>query len=175
MRGEHPRRARRAAFAAFGGLAALPLAACGGGEDYENDPPRAAASIQVAARVDAKEVVVSPDSFGAGLVNFTVLNSSDSPITFTLSGPKEATTDEIPPGAPGDLKVELPEGSYEASAGEGSSAQPETVLVGPGGPAPGTSSWSHRSRLRACPSPLLGRGGAATIGHLMSTAPDSSV
>ncbi len=103
-------------------------------EDYENDPPRAAASIQVAARVDAKEVVVSPDRFGAGLVNFTVANFSDSPITFTLSGPKEATTDEIPPGAPGDLKVELPEGSYEASA-EGSSAQPETVLVGPERPS----------------------------------------
>lgn len=131
--GRAPRRARRAAFATLGGLAALPLAACGGEEDYKNDP-RAAASIQVAARVDAKEVVVSPNRFGAGVVNFTVANFSDSPITFTLSGPKEATTDEIPPGAPGDLKVELPEGSYEASA-EGSSAQPETVLVGPERPS----------------------------------------
>ena len=73
----------------------------------------------MAARVDGKEVVVSPDRFGAGVVNFTVANFSDSPITFTLSGPKEATTEEIPPGAPGDLKVELPEGDYEASAGEG--------------------------------------------------------
>ena len=132
--GRAPRRARRAAFAALGGLAALPLAACGGEEDYKNDP-RAAASIQVAARVDAKQVVVSPNRFGAGLVNLTVANFSDSPITFTLSGPKEATTDEIPPDAPGDLKVELPEGSYEASAGEGSSAQPETVLVGPERPS----------------------------------------
>ena len=132
--GRAPRRARRAAFATLGGLAALPLAACGGEEDYKNDP-RAAASIQVAARVDAREIVVSPNRFGAGLVNFTVLNSSDSPITFTLSGPKEVATDEIPPGAPGDLKAELPEGSYEASAGEGSSAQPETVQVGPERPS----------------------------------------
>ena len=132
--GRAPRRARRAAFAALGGLAALPLAACGE-DDYKNDPTRPAASIQVAARVDAKEVVVSPNRFGAGLVNFTVANFSDSPITFTLSGPKEAATDEIPPGAPGDLKVELPEGSYEASAGEGSSAQPETVQVGPERPS----------------------------------------
>lgn len=128
--GRAPRRARRAAFAALGGLAALPLAACGE-DDFTNDPPRAAASIQVAARVDAKEVVVSPNRFGAGLVNLTVANFSDSPIIFTLSGPKEVATDEIPPGAPGDLKVELPEGSYEASAGDGSSAQPETVQVGP--------------------------------------------
>ena len=131
--GRAPRRARRAALAALGGLAALPLAACGE-DDYKNDP-RAAASIQVAARVDAREIVVSPDRFGAGLVNFTVLNLSDSPITFTLSGPKEVATDEIPPGAPGDLKVELPEGSYEASAGDGSSAQPETVQVGPERPS----------------------------------------
>ena len=85
----------------------------------------------MAAKVDQREVVVSPDRFGAGLVNFTITNFSDSPVRFTLSGPKEAATEQIPPGAPGSLKVELPEGSYEASAGEGASAQPATVKVGP--------------------------------------------
>ena len=128
--GRAPRRARQTSFAALATLAAFSLGACGE-DDYANDPPRAAASIQVAARIDQQEIVVSPNRFGAGLVNFTIANFSDSPATFTLSGPKDAATEEIPPGAAGDLKVQLPEGSYEASAGEGASAQPETIRVGP--------------------------------------------
>jgi hypothetical protein len=114
----------------LGGVAVLSFAGCGE-EDFANEPPRASAPINVAARVDQREVVVSPDHFGAGLVIFTVDNFSDSPVTFTLSGPKDAATKEIPPGAPGDLKVELPEGSYQASAGQGASAKPDTVRVGP--------------------------------------------
>jgi hypothetical protein len=97
----------------------------------------------VAAKVDQREVVVSPDHFGAGLVNFTITNFSDSPVQFTLSGPKDAASQSIPPGALTagqeptvvNLKVELPEGSYEASAGEGASAQPDTVKVGPKRPS----------------------------------------
>jgi hypothetical protein len=115
-------------------LAVLLLAGCGD-EDFTNEPPRAAAAINVAARIDQQEVVVSPDRFGAGTVNFTAANFSDSPVTFTLSGPKDVATDEIAPGAAGDLKVELPEGSYEASAGDGASAQPATVQVGPKRPS----------------------------------------
>jgi len=128
--GRAPRRARQATFAALGGLAALALGACGS-DDYANEPARASASIRVAARVDEKEVVVSPDRFGAGLVDFTIANLSDSPVTFTLSGPKDVPGPEIQPGAAGDLKVELPQGSYEASAGDEASARPDTVRVGP--------------------------------------------
>jgi len=105
----------------------------------------------VAAKVDQRDVVVSPNHFGAGLVNFTITNFSDSPVRFTLSGPKNAASQPIPPGGPIDssesptpvtpstasLKVELPEGSYEASAGEGASAQPDTVEVGPKRPSSG--------------------------------------
>jgi hypothetical protein len=112
------------------GLAALALGGCGD-DDFTNEPARASAVIQVAARIDAKEVVVSPSRFGAGLVNFTIVNFSDSPVTFTLTGPKEAASSEIQPGAPGALKVELPQGSYEASAGDEATAQPDTVRVGP--------------------------------------------
>jgi hypothetical protein len=118
------------AVAALGTLAALSLSACGE-EDFANEPARAAAAINVAARIDEREVVVSPDRFGAGLVNFTIVNFSDSPVRFTLSGPKEAATQPIPPGAPGSLKIELPEGSYEVSAGQATSARAATVKVGP--------------------------------------------
>ena len=118
------------AIAALAAMAALSLGACGE-DDFTNDPARASATINVAARVDKREVVVSPNRFGAGLVNFTIANFSDSPVRFTLSGPKEAASLPIPPGAPGSLKVELPEGSYEATAGQAASPQPATVKVGP--------------------------------------------
>jgi hypothetical protein len=142
--GRAPRRARQASFAGLATLAALSLGACGE-EDFANAPARASAPIQVAVRVDQREVVVSPEHFGAGLINFTITNFSDSPVRFTLSGPKHAASQQIPPGAPSgssespppvtpstaSLKVELPEGSYKASAGQGASAQPDTVKVGP--------------------------------------------
>jgi hypothetical protein len=140
--GRAPRRARQTTFAALATLAALSLGACGS-EDFTNEPPRAAAEIEVTARVDQREVVVSPDHFGAGLVDFTIANFSDSPVRFTLSGPKDAASQPIPPGAPAsgqeptvvNLKVELPEGSYEASAGQGASPEPDKVEVGPKRPS----------------------------------------
>ena len=141
--GRAPRRARQTSFAALATLAALSLGACGE-SDFTNEPPRAAEPITVAARVDQREVVVSPDHFGAGLVNFTIANFSDSPVRFTLSGPKDTASQPIPPGALTagqeptvvNLKVELPEGSYEASAGQATSANAATVKVGP--PRPGS-------------------------------------
>jgi hypothetical protein len=142
--GRAPRRARQTSFAALAAVAALSLGACGE-DDFANEPARASPPIQVAAKVDQREVVVSPDRFGAGLVIFTITNFSDSPVRFTLSGPKDASSQQIPPGAPdsssqsptpvtpstASLKVELPEGSYQASAGQGSRAQPDTVEVKP--------------------------------------------
>jgi hypothetical protein len=119
---------RRGTIAALAAASALSLAACGS-DDVDNNP-RPAAPIQVAARVDSEKVVVSPHRFGAGLVTITVANLSDSPVRFTLTGPKQTATPEIQPGAPGSLQVELPEGSYQASA-EGAGVRPATVEVGP--------------------------------------------
>ena len=141
--GRAPRRARQTSFAALATLAALSLGACGE-KDFTNDPPRAAPLLQVAAKIDHREVVVRPDRFGAGLVNFTITNFSDSPVVFTLSGPTEVVSEPISPGgqvgstqsptpvnpSTASLKVELPEGTYEASAGEEASAKPDTVEVG---------------------------------------------
>ena len=119
---------RRATIAVLAAASALSLAACG--EDDVDNNPRPSAPIQVAARVDSEQVVVSPPRFGAGLVNITVANLSDTPVRFTLTGPKETATPEIQPGAPASLQVELPEGSYQATA-EGSGVRPATVEVGP--------------------------------------------
>jgi hypothetical protein len=127
--GRAPRRARHALLATLGILAALSLGACGS-SDFPNDP-RPPAPIEVTAKVGAGQVQVSPDHFGAGLVTITIANLSDSPVRFTLSGPRDAATPPIQPGAPANLKLDLPEGSYEATAGGGGSSQPARVSVGP--------------------------------------------
>ena len=125
--GRAPGRTGHALFAALATSAALSLGACGS-SDFANEP-RAAAPIAVTARVATGQVEVSPDHFGAGLVTLTIANLSDSPVRFTLSGPKNAATGPIPPGAPADLKLNLPQGSYRAAAGQGGQTVP--VKVGP--------------------------------------------
>jgi hypothetical protein len=125
--GRAPGRARHALFAALAMSTALTLGACGS-SDFANDP-RPAAPIQVTARVASGQVQVSPDRFGAGLINLTIANLSDSPVRFTLTGPKDAATPPIQPGNPANLKLNLPEGSYQATAGHGGQTVP--VKVGP--------------------------------------------
>jgi hypothetical protein len=111
-------------------LSALTLVACGS-SDFPNNP-RPPAPKEISAKVDSKRVVVSPDKLGAGLAVFTVVNLSDSPIRFTVSGQKtEASTTEVQPGAPASLKVNLREGDYQVSAGQGLDIQPTTLAVGP--------------------------------------------
>jgi hypothetical protein len=127
--GRAPRRARRALFAALAASATLLLAACGS-SDFANDP-RPPAPIEVTAKVASGQVVVSPDHFGAGLINFTIANLSNAPVRFTLSGPKDAASGPIQPGAPANLKLNLPQGDYQATAGQGGNAQSATVKVGP--------------------------------------------
>ena len=73
----------------------------------------------VTAKVASGQVQVSPDRFGAGLVKFTITNLSDFPVRFTLSGPKDAATPPIQPGDPANMKLNLPQGNYQATAGHG--------------------------------------------------------
>jgi len=127
--GRAPRRARGALCAALAIAAALSLAACGS-SDFANDP-RPAAPIEVTAKVGSGQVIVSPDRFGAGLVTFTIANLSDSPVRFALSGPKDAASGPIPPNSPANMKLNLPQGSYQATAGQGGKGQVATFKVGP--------------------------------------------
>jgi hypothetical protein len=123
--------ARRRLVAALGAVAfaVVALAACGE-DDFENEP-RPPAPVERSVRISDREVVVSPDQVGAGIVNFTISNQSDDPATFTLVGPTDATSSEIPPGGVGSLKAALEEGSYEAGAGDSSKAREGTLEVGP--------------------------------------------
>jgi hypothetical protein len=118
---------------ALGATSLLALAGCGGEDDFADDP-RPPAPIVVTARVDSQQVEVSPKSFGAGLVNFTVSNQSDDPVALTLVGPApddNRESGEIPPGGVGNLKADMVQGDYEVNGGERSDARPARITVGP--------------------------------------------
>jgi hypothetical protein len=123
-------------------LAALTLAVAGascGDDDFANEP-RPAAPVVLTAKVDSKQIVVSPAKLGAGLVNITVSNQSEDPVRLTLVGPGSEDNlegSEVPPGGVGNLKASLDEGDYEVNGGERSDARPAKLKVGP--PRPSSS------------------------------------
>ena len=123
---------RTVPLAALSILLVAALASCGA-KDFPNNP-RTAPQLEVSARVDSQRVQISPNKFGAGLVNFTVANLSGSPVRFSVTGPKKASTVEIQPGAPDYLKMDLSEGTYRATAGR-SKIRPATIRVGPERPS----------------------------------------
>ena len=120
------------ALAILASLVGAALAGCGATSN-PNDP-RPPAQLEVSASVDSLKVQVSPDKFGGGTVNFTVANLSGAPIRFSVSGPKKASTVEIQPGAPDYLKMNLTEGTYQASVGK-SKIKPAKIKVGPERPS----------------------------------------
>jgi hypothetical protein len=122
------RRGRLAVLVVPATVAAVLFAGCGA-KDFPNNP-RSPKPIEVSARVDSQRVQISPNKVGAGLVNFTVANLSGSPIRFNVSGPTNGSTVEIQPGAPDYLKMNLREGTYQATAGKGK-IRPATIKVGP--------------------------------------------
>lgn len=125
--------ARSRLIGAIGALvAASAISACGE-DDFENEP-RPAAAIQLTARIGDDDVQVSPSTandVGAGLVSIVISNQSQDPASLLLEGPTDEQSDEIPPGGTGDMKIELEEGDYTASAGEDSSARESALQVGP--------------------------------------------
>ena len=126
------RGSRVAVLALVASLAAVAVAGCGASSN-PNDP-RPPAQLEVSASVNPEKVQISPDKFGAGVVNFTVANLSGSPITFSVDGPKKASTAQIQPGAPDYLKMNLSEGTYRATVGN-SRIKPATIKVGPERPS----------------------------------------
>jgi hypothetical protein len=119
---------RAAALAVAAIVAATAAVGCGAASN-PNDP-RPPAQLEVSASVNPQKIQIAPDKFGAGVVNFTVANLSGSPITFSVNGPRKASTAEIQPGAPDYLKMNLPQGTYQATVGN-SKIKPATIKVGP--------------------------------------------
>lgn len=115
---------------AVGAVALLAAATGCGSDDFENEP-RPATPVEVTARIDQREVAVSPAKVGAGIVTFTISNQSPDPVIFTLDGPTDAAANQIPPGGVGNMRAELEEGDYEVNAGEPSDARETVLAVGP--------------------------------------------
>jgi hypothetical protein len=110
------------------------LAATGcGRNDFKNDP-RPPVPAEVAVKIANDGVGVSPKTFGAGLVNFTVANLTNQTGSLAIHGPVSATTNQIPPGGTGSVKVEMTTGSYEASV-DGIALRPFRFTVGPERPS----------------------------------------
>jgi hypothetical protein len=121
-----------AVFVAAVCVAAVTITACGR-DDFENEP-RPPVPAEVSVKIGSGEVVVSPKQFGAGLVNFEIANFENTPATFTIDGPTEAVSDEIPARGNNSLKTQVESGSYEASA-DGVEALPFSFEVGPERPS----------------------------------------
>jgi hypothetical protein len=106
-------RPRRAALLL--GLAAG-LGACGGAAKYAN-APRPASPIIVAAAITRSGVNLSPDHFGAGLVQLVVTNQTDASQQLVVQGGHafQQQTAPINPDDTAQLKAELGTGRYTVS------------------------------------------------------------
>lgn len=109
-------------------VAALVVAGCGR-DDFKNDP-RPPIPAEVSVKIAKDGVAVSPNEFGAGIVNFTIANLTTEPGTLAIHGPVDADSSEIPPTGTGTIKVEMKTGSYEASV-SGTAVRPFSFTVGP--------------------------------------------
>jgi hypothetical protein len=110
---------------------ALALAGCGAGKDYKN-APRPPAPINVTAYVSPKRVSVSPSSFGAGPIVVIVTNQSSRSQEVTFQTPDRRTLSQstlINPGDTGQLKLDVTEGRYQLTTGDGT-IKPATISVG---------------------------------------------
>jgi hypothetical protein len=124
-------RRRRGGLLLLSGLSALAVTAAScGSEDHPNEP-RPPSPIEVTARVDDKEVTVAPNSFGAGIANFTISNQSQDTVQLTFDGERLRTeSNPIQPNGVGQFKLDLDEGEYQVSGGPESDATPQTLRVG---------------------------------------------
>jgi hypothetical protein len=109
-------------------LVAVPTLAACGDEDFKNDP-RPPSPISLSARIGDDGVSVGPSSVGAGLASITISNQTSDPARLVLEGPTDESSDEIVSNGTGSMKINLKEGDYEVSTGEGRGAA--KLHVGP--------------------------------------------
>jgi hypothetical protein len=114
-------------------LAAATVAGCGGSSDYKNEP-RPAAPIIVTASISKAAVSVSPRKFGAGPITLIVTNQTGASQQLTVeinSGQAgfKGRTGPINPRDTGQLKADLPEGTYSVHV-DGDSIKGASLRVG---------------------------------------------
>jgi hypothetical protein len=97
-------------------IAAALFAGCGD-DDFKNEA-RAPVRLALTGVIKDDKVTVSPAKIGAGPVQITISNQTDSERTITLEG--ESITEQQGPVQPGDtatIQKTLQPGSYEVRAG----------------------------------------------------------
>ena len=97
-------------------VAAALIAGCGE-DDFKNEA-RAPVPMALTGVIQDDKVTVSPAKIGAGPVEITISNQTNSERTITLEG--ESLTEEQGPVQPGDtatIQKTLEPGSYEVRAG----------------------------------------------------------
>src|SRR4051794_39620353 len=114
--------ARRLIVPLVAGAAALAIGGCGE-DDFKNEP-RPPAPIELRALINDHGVRVSPTKdVGAGPATITISNQTDEPARLVFEGPTEDASNEIIAGGTGSMKLDLAEGDYEVSTGQGLIAQ----------------------------------------------------
>ena len=112
---------RLGALVACAALAAAGVSACGGGEDFANEP-RPATTVVTSGVITEDEVEVSPDTIGAGPVVLTISNQTPDSHRVMVTGVAEDGTEvneEAGPINPQDtveLQLRLPRGRYQVRA-----------------------------------------------------------
>jgi hypothetical protein len=110
-------------------VATLLAAGCGG-NDFANDP-RPPTPLEVTVEVTADAVQVAPSNFGAGLVNFVIANASTDDAVFEIKGPVDQHSEPIPARGNAIFKVEMKQGTYEASIHDRDLIRAARLNVGP--------------------------------------------
>jgi hypothetical protein len=112
-------------------LAVVALVALGGcgRDDFPNDP-RPPVPLEATVEITDSAVQVSPSSFGAGLVNFTIANNSSDSAVFALTGRTDATSEPIPANGNTTFKVPMETGTYEAGVYRKNSIKRARIEVG---------------------------------------------
>ena len=103
---------------ACAGLAVAAALIAGCGEDDFKNEARAPVRLALTGVIQDDKVTVSPARVGAGPVEITISNQTDSVRTITLEG--ESVSEKGGPVAPGDtatIQRTLAPGSYEVRAG----------------------------------------------------------
>ena len=97
-------------------IAAAILGGCGE-DDFENEA-RAPVRVALTGVIQDDEVTVSPAKVGAGPVEITISNQTDTPHSVTLEGESIVErSDQVEPGATATIQKTLSPGSYEVKAG----------------------------------------------------------
>jgi hypothetical protein len=125
--------ARRLIVPLAAGIAALAIAGCGE-DDFKNNP-RPPAPIELGALINNGGVRVSPTKdLGAGPATITISNQTDQPARVVFEGPTNDSSDPIIAGGTGSMKLDLAEGEYTVSTGEGG-GRAQQLDVGPERPS----------------------------------------